>query len=75
VEASGLHRPPVLQRCEYLLSICYRYIVLSVCLSTAVSCADMTDRIEMLFGAWTRVGPKIHVLGWASDLSRALSLW
>ena len=27
-----------------------------------VSCAKMAARIEMLFGLWTRVGPRKHVL-------------
>jgi len=28
-----------------------------------VSCAEMAEQIEMLFGIWTRAGPRKHVLG------------
>jgi len=27
-----------------------------------MSCAKMAEPIEMLFGVWTRVGPRKHVL-------------
>jgi len=30
---------------------------------SAVSCAKMAEPIEMLFGTWTPVGPRKHVLG------------
>jgi len=30
---------------------------------TAVSCTKTTEPIEILFGIWTRVGPRKHVLG------------
>jgi len=30
----------------------------------AVSCAKMAEPIEMLFGIWTWVGPRKHVLDW-----------
>jgi len=29
---------------------------------TAVSCAKMAEPIEMLFGLWTRVGPRKYVV-------------
>jgi len=29
---------------------------------TAVSCAKMAELIEMMFGLWTRMGPRKHVL-------------
>ena len=32
-------------------------------LITTVSCARMAEPIKMLFGVWTRVGSKIHILG------------
>jgi len=31
---------------------------------TDVSCAETAEPIEMLFGLWTQVGPKKHVLDW-----------
>jgi len=30
---------------------------------TAMSCAKMAEPIEMLFGLWTRMDPRKHVLG------------
>jgi len=30
---------------------------------SAVSCAKTAEPIEMLFGIWTRLGPRKHVLG------------
>jgi len=30
---------------------------------SAVSCAKMAKPIEILFGIWTRVGPRYHLLG------------
>ena len=32
--------------------------------STTVSCAKMAEPIEMLFGFWTRVGLRKHMLHW-----------
>jgi len=41
---------------------------LSVCLLVAtMSRTKMAELIEMLFGVWTWVGPRNHVLGGGSD--------
>ena len=41
----------------------------------AVSCAKMAEPIEMLFGIWTRVGPRNHILGAIhTDMSRKMAL-
>ena len=53
-----IHRCGLLLRTEYhSLSIC-----LLVSLDTLVSPAKMAEAIEMQFGLWTRVGPRMHVL-------------
>jgi len=48
------------------VACCYRWssvVCLSVCLSVMiVNSAKTAEWIEMLFGIWTRVGPRKHVL-------------
>ena len=51
----------------------YRCSVVCVCLCVCVcvlditmNCAKRAEPIDMLFGMWTRMGPRNNALGWAS---------
>ena len=40
------------------------YLLYVLCLSDiSISCPKTDEPIEMIFGVWTRVGPRNHVLG------------
>lgn len=42
---------------------CYRCGMNCVSVGHTMSCVKMTEPIHVLFGMWTRVGPRNHVLG------------